>query len=261
MPQRTSRHRCGWTGGTAALIVGLTALALGCTGQTLNMPRPALNPSGELKPRLVLRAGDEVDIRFFYTPNLNVTQTVRTDGMISMPLIGEVKAEGLTPAELSEKLKSLYKGELLEPEVTVIVKSQWWRRIYIGGQVRRPGAYPIPAPTTVMQAIMEAGGPREDYAELRNVLIIRQDGDRRKIGSIDLASAFGRKAPEDGRGAPVFYLQPGDIVYVPETRIVEINRWLDQHIHDPFLGAGVRASLGEVDVLYDLTGSRGAASW
>jgi len=254
-------------GGSAkgrVLIAGLvTALALvwGCSGQTLNIARPPLDTTGEADLHMVLGPGDDVEILFFYTPNLNVLQTVRRDGMISMPLLGDVQAAGLSPAQLAQKLASLYEGQLLDPEITVILRSQWARRVYVGGQVRHPGAYPIPAPMTVMQAIMESGGPREDYAELSNVLIIRQGGERRKIGSIDLSAAFGLAEPEDGGTAPVFYLKPGDIVYVPETRIVEINRWLDQHIHDPFLGAGVRASLGNVDLLYDLSGSRGAESW
>jgi protein involved in polysaccharide export with SLBB domain len=248
----------------AVLIAGLSAmvwLAAGCARQTANILRPPLDPSGETDLRMILGPGDEVEIRFFYTPTLDITQTVRPDGMISMLLVGEVRAAALTPVELEQALKGLYKEKLRDPDINVVLKTQWSRRAYVGGMVVRPGPVSLPAPTTVVEAIMQVGGPRIDYAELKNVLVIRPDGMRRKIGSINLASSFGLESPSDGQTIEAFYLKPGDIVYVPQTRIVEINRWLDQHIHDPFLGAGVRASLGNVDLLYSLGGARGTESW
>jgi len=250
--------------GHLALVAVLGAviwLAAGCARETRSIVRPPLDPSGETDLQTILGPGDELEIRFFYTPNLDVTQTIRPDGIISMPLVGEVRAAGLKPLELGQALKALYKERVLDPEINVLVRNQWSRRAYVGGHVRYPGPVALPAPLTVVDAIMQVGGPKIDYAELRNVLIIRPEGPRRKIGSINLAPFFGLEAPADGQTAEAFYLKPGDIVYVPETRIVEINRWLDQHIHDPFLGAGVRASLGNVEMLYDLSGARGTQSW
>ncbi len=243
--------------GVAGLVVFL-GLALGCAELPV---RDELDPRGELNPSVVLGPGDEVEIMFFYTPDLNVLQSVRRDGKIAMPLIGEVVADGLTPAQLSEKLFALYESELVEPKISVFLRNQWSRRVYVGGQVRRPGAVGMPARMSIMEAIMTAGGPREDFAEMRDVLIVRIREGRRLVGAVDLAVAFGVRNPEAGEVQEPFYLQAGDMVYVGETSIVKLNRWVDQHIHDLLLGGGVKATAGTTEWAYDLSGARSAASW
>lgn len=108
---------------------------------------------------------------------------------------------------------------------------------------------------------MTAGGPREDYAEMRDVLIVRVRDGKRLVGAVDLAAAFGYRDPEPGEVQEPFYLQAGDMVYVGETSIVKLNRWVDQHIHDLLLGGGVRTTTGSTEWAYDLSGNRSTSSW
>src|SRR4030042_7016622 len=103
-------------------------------------------------PRVTLGAGDIVDVRFFYTPELNVTQTIRRDGKISLQLVGDVLAEGRSPDELRAELLRLYRLHLKEPDVAVIVQSFYHRRVFVSGQVQTPGAIAMPGQLTARDA-------------------------------------------------------------------------------------------------------------
>ena len=232
-----------------AVIVACWAL-FGCSGTPA--ARVDLDPRGEIDPRPVLGPGDQLQIRFLYTPNLNATQTVRRDGKLSLALVGDVEVAGSTPQEVSENLKKLYSKELVDPEITVTVTSQWARRVYVGGEVRDSGPISLPAQLSVLEAIMQAGGPKPDTAELSTVLIIRHEGGKTRVGIVDVAKALGWASTEPGEELTPFYLKPGDIVYVPQTKIVQIDRWLKQHIHEPLLGAGVHSWHGNGEYIYDL---------
>jgi protein involved in polysaccharide export with SLBB domain len=198
-----------------------------------------------------LAPGDQVEIRFFYTPNLNTVQDVRPDGMISLQLVGEVQAAGLTAAALQQRLAELYGKDLAEPDIAVIVRSQWARAVYVGGEVKEPGAVALPAANrlSVVDAIVRAGGYNPTSAELANVLVIRQKEGRRYVASVDLRSSFGRREPE-AEGIEPFYVQPMDIVYVPETRIVEVDRWVDQNINRLIPDVGIFVSTTQGSTTY-----------
>lgn len=175
--------------------------------------------------RIKLEAGDDLEVKFFHTPELNETQTVSPDGCISLQLIGEVKVEGVTPIQLRDGLFQMYTPHLKDPDIVVIVRSYQNRRVFIGGQVISPGIVQMPGKLTLLEAIMQTGGFNLRKAEVRNVIVIRHMDDKRYGYSLDLKAALAGKATNP------FYLEPKDIVYVPRTTVVEVAQWIDQHIN------------------------------
>lgn len=173
----------------------------------------------------VFSSGDTIDVKFFYTPELNETLIIRPDGQISLQIIGDVMAAGKTPAQLRGLLKRLYTPHLKDPEISVIVKSFSNQRIYVGGQVMRPGTIAMSDQMTVLEAIIEAGGIDYRQAQLKNVVVIRYHQGRRYGYKLDMEAVL------QGRETQPFFLEPKDIVYVPQTEIAKVNQWIDQHIN------------------------------
>lgn len=212
-------------------LVGTTFLFVlwmvtGCQGVQSTVKPPETKLESSPSPdKVTLGPGDGLDIKFFYNPELNDSQAVRPDGKIALQLVGEVTAQGKTPAELRDELKTLYAPQLKNPEVTVIVKALVDRRVYVGGEVKKPGLVPLPGRLTALEAIMEAGGFDPRTACPSSVVIIRHKDGKRYGGIINYEEAL--KAKE---GKP-FYLEPNDIVYVPRTMIAKVNQWIDQYIN------------------------------
>jgi len=160
-----------------------------------------------------LSAGDTIEVRFFYTPELNKLQIIRPDGKIVLQLIGEVTAEGKTPGELTKELLSRYKKYFSQLDVAVFVESYGSRQVYVGGEVNSPGEIPILTQLTVLEAIMRAGGVNSTTASYRNVVVIRQQEGKYTRYELNLESVL------LGREDKPFLLLPLDIVYVP-TRMI-----------------------------------------
>ena len=150
---------------------------------------------------------------------------MRPDGRISLQLIGEVDVNGKTPDQLKQELVKAYTGQLRVPELAVIVRSLMNRRIYVGGDVLRPGMIEMPRRITALEAIMMAGGFDYRRAEVSNVVIVRHKDGQRYGCALDLREAL--KGKED----QPFYLEPQDIVYVPRNKISQVGLWIDQYIN------------------------------
>lgn len=211
-------------------IIFLILAIAGCeTVKPSTQSDPVLSEPAPPEPlpesALVLSPGDGIDIKFFHTPELNDSQTVRPDGKITLQLIGEVTAQGKTPDDLRGELIRLYTPELKNLEIAVIVRSLSDRRVYVGGEVNKPGVIPMPGRLTALEAIMEAGGFKMETAKLKSVVVIRQREGKLRGSLIDFSET------PNGQVDPSFYLQPRDIIYVPETAIVKVNRWVDQYIY------------------------------
>jgi protein involved in polysaccharide export with SLBB domain len=198
-------------------------LLLGCESK-VSYPPPSETVK-EVRSELSLTAGDTVEVKFYYTPELNEVQTVRPDGKIALQLVGEVPAEGLSPAALRSKLLELYEPHLEEPEITVLVRSFQNRRIFVSGQVIRPGIVEMPGRMTLLDAIVQSGGFDMQEAEPRSVVVIRHRQGQRYGCAINLLPAL------EGDESRPFYLEPQDIVYVPRTQIAKVGQWIDQHIN------------------------------
>jgi polysaccharide biosynthesis/export protein len=179
----------------------------------------------------VLAPGDAIEVKFYYTPDLDVNQVIRPDGNISMQLLGEVRAAGKTPVELENEMTGQYGWHLKNPRISVIVRGLVNRRVYVGGQVTKPGIIQMPGPMTAVEAVIEAGGFIVESAKPENVLVIRFQDGKRQVFCIDLMLSLGKKKAPKGAEASPFFLQAKDVIYVPETRIVQVDRFVDQHIN------------------------------
>jgi protein involved in polysaccharide export with SLBB domain len=181
--------------------------------------------NGESHKDYVFSPGDTIEVKFFYTPELNETQVVRPDGKISLQIIGEVTAAGKTPIELRGLLKRLYAPHLKQPEISVIARTFNNQKVYVGGQVMLPGVVEITGPLTALEAIMQAGGIDFREAEAKNVVVIRHKDGIRYGCLLNLEPSL------EGKETQPFYLEAKDIVYVPRTEIAKVNQWIDQHIN------------------------------
>jgi len=205
-------------------VMGLvvSAMLIGCSGPLRKPQKPDVREGAFRK--VVFGPGDALEFKFFNTPQLNETQTVLPDGTVTLELIGEVLATGKTPEELRKELIERYSSKLKNPEIVVVARSLNSRRIYVGGEVTNPGLLPLTGPMSVIEAVMHAGGFLKESAQIGNVIVVRHYGDQRRGYSVDCKQAL------RGKPAVEFPLEPGDIVFVPKTRISNANQWIDQHI-------------------------------
>lgn len=217
----------------------ITALALQIIAVMGCQSTPPAKTADVLKQapptRITLKAGDVIDIKFAYASQFNETQTIRPDGKVELLLVGEVVAEGKTPSELRDELIKLYSAELQHPQLAVVVRTLQDRRVYIGGEVNKPGLIEMPGEMTALEAIIQAGGFNMDAAEPASVIVVRCDEEGKQQGyRLNLKDAL--KGME---GTP-FYLEPRDIVYVPRTTIANVDQWVAQHIWKllPSISAG-----------------------
>jgi len=158
---------------------------------------------------IILREGDVVKVSFPGSPTLDTSQQIRRDGRITLPLVGEVDAAGLTPTTLESNLVDVYAPQLSSKQVTVEVVSSSFP-VYVTGMVLHPGKILSDHPISTLEAIMEAGGFDYSTADLKDVTVIRREGNVMKNYKIDL------KAVLQGKKSEPFYLKPADIVYVPK---------------------------------------------
>lgn len=172
-----------------------------------------------------IQIGDTLDVKFYYNPELNDSVTVRPDGRISLQLAPEVMAAGQTPKELAGQLQERYRGELRNPQVTIIVRNFGSQRVFVDGEVGTPSLVTLTGPLTVMQSIAEAGGMRET-ARVNEVLVIRRTAVRKpQVMTVNLENVInGTDLGQD------IYVMPFDIVYVPRSPIANVNLWVDQYI-------------------------------
>jgi Periplasmic protein involved in polysaccharide export len=181
------------------------------------------NPASDAP--FTLKPGDQINLKFYYTPEMNDSQTIRPDGKISLQLLGDVDVAGKTPEQVRQELIAAYSSHLKNPDVAVVVRSVNERHVYVGGEVIRPGAIPIPGSMTVIEAIMDAGGFNATTARPENVVVLRRMGDKWQGKIVDLSHIV------EGSAVSLYELEPRDIVYVPRTAIAKVDQWVDQHIN------------------------------
>ena len=211
------------------IYILLLAVTVGCAGGQEKSPVDiqTLKPAHQPPPMsdVTFLPGDVLEIKFFYTPELNVTQTIRADGKITLQLVGNVEAAGKTSKKLADELKQVYSSQLKNPEIAVIAQSMEGRRVYVSGQVIKPGFYTLNSRMSVLEAVMTAGGFDFPQALASDVVIIRHRNGLRYGLKLDLEKAL------RGENHDEFYLEPYDIVYVPRTRITRVTQWIDQNIN------------------------------
>jgi polysaccharide export outer membrane protein len=168
-----------------------------------------VNPSAKAGKDYVIGPDDVLDVSVWKEQDLTRTLQVRPDGKISMPLLGDVQAAGLTPSQLAQTVGDRLKKYLTAPQVTIILTQINSQRVYVTGEVTRPGAYPVLPGMTVLQAITSAGGLTQ-FANAKKIFLMRDEN------HIQTKYPFSYKEVLDGRKAEEnLAVKAGDTIVVP----------------------------------------------
>ena len=167
--------------------------------------------------------GDVISVRFFYDPEFDQTVTIRPDGRITLPRLGDVLVVGMMPTQLDDLVTTNYAEIIRDPDVTIIVEEIGENVVYVLGEVNEPGGYPLnPYGTTVLGAIALAEGFK-NTAKLSSVILIKLDATGMpQPERINLTKAVSGSRKDDP------YLQGNEIVYVPSTFISQLNLFMEQ---------------------------------
>lgn len=237
-----------------ARILALAGLVLvfGCTGSVNTADHPADNGSAAAGPKLmplaaapkpaaeaqpaatskpksyVIQSGDQIEVRFLYHPYFNATVPVRPDGKISLQMVHDVQAAGLTPMQLWYYLTKKYQKLVDREDITVTLKSfseaGKGMAVYVGGEVLLPKMLQMSPGMTVVQALYEAGGLR-DSANTGSVLVLRHlYSQQHQVLQVNVDSVL------DGTSTDIA-LQDRDVIYVPKTFIAKADQWVDQYLN------------------------------
>lgn len=157
---------------------------------------------------------DQVQVNVWRNPELSMSMPVRPDGMISLPLIGDVRAGGRTPPAVAEEVRERLSHYVRDPNVTVIVTElrthEYISRVRVTGAVQTPTSIAHRQGMTVLDAVLQAGGINE-FAAPNRAKLYRKVGNETKVYPIDLGGIL-----QEGKLATNYELQPGDIITVPE---------------------------------------------
>ena len=150
---------------------------------------------------------DVLDISVWKNDELSRTVPVRPDGKVSLPLVNDIQAAGLTPSRLREELTRRLSEYVPSPEVAVIVREVHSAKVSVIGAVRSPGRYEMRSPATVLELIALAQG-FTDFAARDRIVVLRQNGTPQRI-------TFNYRKITDGTEQDNFFVQAGDIIVVP----------------------------------------------
>lgn len=167
------------------------------------------NPSATADPNYVIGPQDVVDISVWKEPDLSRTVPVRPDGKISLPLLNDIQAAGLTPGQLGAQIASNLTKYVTNPQVTVIISQINSQRIYILGEVTRAGSYTLLPDMTVLQALSDAGGLTA-FANSKKIYVLRQDNGKQQKIPFNYKDVISGK--DSGQNIA---LRAGDTIIVP----------------------------------------------
>ena len=206
----------------------LLLLLPACTGQEIfvsNRQTEGFAPWQETVPVYRIGPNDKLNIRFRLTPELNETVLVGPDGSIAMRATGRVQVLGMSAAEAEGAIARAALVVLRNPEVSVSFEDAAASQVFVGGMVRRGGAFPLTGRRGALEAVLLAGG-FENEARMNEVVLIRRNPDNRPmLRTVNLQSFAASAATADD--VPLF---PGDIIFVPRSRVAEVALWVDQTI-------------------------------
>ena len=170
---------------------------------------PAVPAGPALPADYVVGAEDVLSVVFWRERDMSADVLVRPDGRISLPLLNDVEVAGLTPDQVRERVTELARKFVEEPSATVVVKQINSRKVYITGNVERPGPFPLLRPTTILQLISLAGGLKE-FAKSGDIVVVRVDGAQQATFPFNYDDVKNRKNLTQN-----ILLKPGDTVIVP----------------------------------------------
>ncbi len=169
-----------------------------------------VGPAVAVEPSFTIGPEDVLGVIVWREADVSGDVMVRPDGMITLPLIRDIRAAGLTPQELADRVQTALSEFVTDASVTIVVRQMNSRKVFITGEVARPGAYPLASSMTVMQLIAVAGGLTE-FAEGKSISVMRVEAGQTKTLPFDYKNVSNGKKP-----AQNIVLRPGDTVVVPE---------------------------------------------
>lgn len=172
--------------------------------------------------KFAFQVGDEISVAVWKEKDLETTQRIQRDGTISPMLLGTVVVAGKTVDEVRTDFEGRYMEYLREPKVSVRVVTIHSERVFVLGEVREPAAIALNGPTTLTQALAQAGGFEQEFADQQRVRIIRTGPDGRP--SLITANVSAMLTGNQ----PIVQVMPGDVVYVPPTGLASWSRGLNQ---------------------------------
>jgi polysaccharide export outer membrane protein len=195
--------------------------------ERLELPAEVQRSSVRFQKEYLLTAGDTLEVSVWRVPEASRVVVIRPDGNISLPLLQDVRAAGLTARELAEQVRNGLSSRLLNPEVAVIPQQVRQTTVYVLGDVRNPGGVPLRNAMTAAQALAAAGGPLRSGQE-RDLTLIRL-ADNGYLEAIPLAAA-GWAQPQAYLQLATLKLQADDIIFVPEGGRSQIMRLLSDFL-------------------------------
>lgn len=171
--------------------------------------QPETNPP----PGYVLRNGDDLEIRAYNIPEINADVRIRPDGKISLILLDDVGASGLSAAQLASDLSAAFRKYYRNPRVAVIVKNYAPPTVYVGGDVAQPGAVPLHGGLTAMQAVVRAGGFKGNAPEEQITVTHHLVDGTAQSQTLNVLEVMNQTKPDIPLG-------PSDMVFVPRSNIV-----------------------------------------
>jgi len=182
----------------------------------------------ETEPEYRLYPGDQIDVSVLSAPELNRTVAVQPDGRISLPLTPPTMAADRTIPQVEQILAGAYSAQLIRPEVSISLREATPLRIFVGGEVDRPGIYDMPGDIDALQAVIMAGGFRSSAKTSEVVIIRRGPGGQPMARTANL-----RAVARNPAAADAVPLRRFDVVFVPRTSIAELALFVQQYLRDP----------------------------
>ena len=174
----------------------------------------------EHDPRYRLQPSDVLEIHYRYTPEHDQTVTVQPDGFVSLPIVGDLKLQGLTLDQVKTALLEKASLRLKDPEITLVLKEFEKPYFVVGGEVDKPGRFEMRGNVTALEAIEMAGGFKDASAKHSQVVLFRKVGpDLARTQILNLKAVIAGSAAE-----PNITLRPGDMLLVPQNKISKIER-------------------------------------
>jgi polysaccharide biosynthesis/export protein len=195
--------------GLSLLIQGCETLSPQAAGERADQSSAVQSSENAPGGNYSIGKGDGLDISVWREPMLSGETVVRNDGMVSVALLGDVRAAGRTPMELRDEIQTRLKEFIGEPAVTVTVKTPTSLRFYVVGEVKTPGEYNLITDLTIVQGLARAGGFTEWAAKDKILLLRKENGVERRI-KVNYKNIIKGKDP-----AQNLILRPGDTIVVP----------------------------------------------
>ena len=221
--------------GALSLLIGMSACAAGAGGPDLFTPRPRASAHfpdigyatwSDAEPAYRLYPGDQLDVQVPAAPELNRTVTIEPDGRVRLPLIGPIMVADRSIVDAEQVVAGAYSSQLLRPEVSIDVKAATTLKVFVGGEVDKPGVYDMPGDINSLQAVIMAGGFKTS-AKRSEVVVIRRGADgRAMLRTVNLIQGMTTARTD------LVPLRRFDIIYVPRTGISEVGLFVQQYFKD-----------------------------